>query len=229
MLIYSPVLELAYDRFGWRASIRFVAMLILASGLLCSVWQKRPASQKRTSTIHDSPPLESRTPTDVADGCSISSDKEKGAMAEDDADAETTVIDDAETTVTPATIQREEKLQLMKERRKKTKENYRYLAKDPIHWMFCLATMLTNTVMVFNIISLVGIVGPIVVTICSQFVCLACSVEYRSNYRNLLPFQLLWLDTYFIENVLRNNLVLLGFSFCTSISLLNLEDIVKVI
>ena len=331
MLIYSPVLELAYERFGWRTSLRFIAILILVVGLFGAIWHRRPKAQKTvtpadtkessklltinliSSTDHSSSAKEeagveggkewgTETPLptilvsrtnhsfsakedeiiikDEAEGGKgggteaslatilssptnlLSSEKEvedvikeevraKGGMGggtetslatilisptnhwsscakEDervvikenarggggtetplatvlisstnllpsseeeeptieDGNEDITVTSHATTCISPSTTPipstnlpshtkdrgagcdegtdggaetppvKLDKARLARDRQRKSRENYTQLLKDPVHWIFCLATMLSNVVMVFNVINLVSL------------------------------------------------------------------------
>lgn len=143
-LIYCPILEIAYEHFGWRNTLRFVSALIFVIGLTCAICYKRPASEKRT--------------TDAT--ASATADASLKALL-----AASVIPSTSAATVATANSQKRKSIlvkmfkgegQLERERRQKSRQNYILLVKDPIHWMFCVATMLSNVCMVFNVINLPG-------------------------------------------------------------------------
>ncbi|XP_041485818.1 monocarboxylate transporter 13-like isoform X1 [Lytechinus variegatus] len=142
-LICCPVLEIAYEHFGWRNTLRFLAALMFVICLSCAVVYKRPASAKGTTNASQTATedtslkalltLSNIPSTSAATMPSAGSQKRKSLLIK--------------------LFKGEDELK--RERRLKSRQNYIKLVKDPIHWMFCVASMLSNVCMVFNVINLV--------------------------------------------------------------------------
>ncbi|XP_072164992.1 monocarboxylate transporter 13-like [Diadema setosum] len=140
MLICSPLLEMAYESYGWRMTLRCYAAFILVSGLLSSIWFKLPPSASPKSSVPESKSIDANRKEGEAvtnPGCSSSTSEKKWEEVE----------------------KKRAKQELVRDRRRKSKENYIRLLKDPAHFMLFMGTLLSNVVMVFNIINLVELIS----------------------------------------------------------------------
>ncbi|XP_071511705.1 monocarboxylate transporter 2-like [Diadema antillarum] len=119
VLIFCPVMEIVFDRFGWRSSLRVISSVILVCGLACS-------------SLYRLPPL---PPQDRSPEATPNPDEDRLRKLH----------------------AKELALRRKKEKLRKSKDNYKLLLKDPMHWIFGLATLISSMVLLCNAINLVEI------------------------------------------------------------------------